>query len=90
MKPTYAIHPGVSPERRLRTSEGGAMLTRRTFFASVAALAVGARVAPAIELPPVVPPQYGWRPSPVNPLWYIYVVDVEPRRDDGDTILELR
>lgn len=66
------------------------MLTRRTFFASVAALAVGSRVAPAIELPPVVPPQYGWQPSPVNPLCYIYGVDVEPRRDDGDTILELR
>jgi hypothetical protein len=67
------------------------MLTRRTFFASLAALAVSPRVAPSVATPaPIVEWKdrlYVWRQSPSNPLCYIY--SVEPRRDDGDTILEL-
>jgi hypothetical protein len=37
-------------------------MNRRTFLGTVAALAAGSRVAPAIELPPIVPP-----PAPVVP-----------------------
>jgi hypothetical protein len=68
------------------------MLTRRTFFAALAALAVSPRVAPSVATPaPIVEWKdrlYVWQQSPTNPLCYIY--SVEPRRDDGDTILELR
>jgi hypothetical protein len=63
------------------------MLTRRTFFASLAALAVSPRVAPVVAAPVAAPivewkdRLYVWQQSPANPLCYIY--SVEPRRDDG-------
>jgi hypothetical protein len=58
------------------------MLTRRTFFASLAALAVSPRVAP------VAVRRRRWLPKKEH-LAKMKMRRV-PRRDDGDTILELR
>ena len=75
------------------------MLTRRTFFASVAALAVGSRVAPAVAAAPrltvspaVLPLLRELRTIKVTHPRRLGVITFieEPRRDDGDTILELR
>lgn len=82
------------------------MLTRRAFFASVAALAVGARVAPVAVAPRLtvslaaLPLLAELRrlemdvlrscPRRDDSLDRAMYLDGRPRRDDGDTILELR
>lgn len=79
------------------------MLTRRNFFGTVAALVVGGGAA-QLRLTAAPAPVYGW--EQVGPWSYRYaffdtnsekLTPIEspwltrvPRRDDGDTILELR
>lgn len=73
------------------------MLTRRTFFGTLAALAVGARVAPVAAVPrlrinPAVLPlieELRRMKLEINDAMYGDGPD-RYRRDDGDTILELR
>jgi hypothetical protein len=65
------------------------MLTRRRFLGTVAALAAGSRVAPAAV---AAAPMVEWKDRlytlpPMDGIRYVYSA---PRRDDGDTLLELR
>ena len=72
------------------------MITRRSFFGAVAALVVGSRVAPAAAMSERL--TFGGHPliwdEELPPTWDRRAVKGEfvfrCRRDDGDTILELR
>jgi hypothetical protein len=69
------------------------MLTRRRFLGTVAALAAGSRVAPvAVHLPSgisIVAHDHSI-PAGAEVVRVEYVGFGDARRDDGDTLLELR